>query len=318
MTKPQAPSAGSSSNELASDLAPRNSGGTIASGADETLSNPLKLAWCLTLAVGLWGQVQPSPEGHLSPAAGARAAAESGAASDSALRRNPLDSPQDVQLGDALFQTNCSYCHGAFGEGGRGADLTTGVYRYGGSDSELFLTISGGIPGSEMGPSRVEGDDLWRIVAFVKGLGSAPTEKAPGDAAAGRLIYEKTGCGSCHIIEGEGGTLGPELSDVGRRRGLSFLEESILNPEADLPTNYRATRLIARDGRTHSGIRLNEDDYSIQIRDSEGNPQSFLKHELVEIRRDQPSFMPAYGDLLDRGQVEDLVAYLASLKGVSR
>ncbi len=262
--------------------------------------------------------MQPSPEGHLSPNQEARGSAESEAPADIKQQKNPFDSAQDVQRGEALFQTHCSYCHGAFGEGGRGADLTTGVYRYGGSDGELFQTISGGIPGSEMGPPRVEEDDLWRVVAFVKRLGLAPAEEAPGDAAEGRAIYEKTGCASCHIIEGEGGLLGPELSDVGRRRGLSFLEQSIVDPEADLPTNYRATRLVTHDGRTVTGIRLNEDDYSIQIRDTEGNPRSFLKHELREIRRDQPSLMPGYAGILSRGQVEDLVAYLASLKGVPR
>src|SRR5205823_2127802 len=63
---------------------------------------------------------------------------------------NPFASEGDVQQGGALFQTHCSYCHGVHGEGGRGADLTAGEYRMGGSDQELFTTIRTGVPGSEM------------------------------------------------------------------------------------------------------------------------------------------------------------------------
>src|SRR6266403_5682583 len=71
-------------------------------------------------------------------------------AQDSALsQKNPFDTSQDAEQGRGLFQTHCSYCHGARGEGGRGADLTNGQYRYGGSDAELFSTIRNGIRGSE-------------------------------------------------------------------------------------------------------------------------------------------------------------------------
>src|SRR5437899_331724 len=63
---------------------------------------------------------------------------------------NPFDTPEGVAQGGALFQTHCSYCHGARGEGGRGVDLTSGQYRRGGSDANLFSTVRNGIPGTEM------------------------------------------------------------------------------------------------------------------------------------------------------------------------
>ena len=95
---------------------------------------------------------------------------------------NPFTSDADIQQGAALFQTHCSYCHGSFGEGGRGADLTAGIYRRGGRDPELYTSIRYGIPGSEMGPVRVTDDEVWKLVAYVKGLGSQGLlEKASGD-----------------------------------------------------------------------------------------------------------------------------------------
>src|SRR3954471_290874 len=85
---------------------------------------------------------------------------------------NPFTSESDVRAGEALFQTHCSYCHGSFGEGGRGADLTAGVYRHGGRDAELYASVRNGIPGTEMAPVRVSDEDVWKMIAFVRRLGS--------------------------------------------------------------------------------------------------------------------------------------------------
>jgi putative heme-binding domain-containing protein len=232
-------------------------------------------------------------------------------------QKNPFNTTQDAELGGRLFQTHCSYCHGAHGEGGRGADLTSGQRRYGSSDAELFRTIRNGIPGSEMPPARATDEDIWRMAAFVNKIGSAGLEEnAGGNPAAGKAVYEsKGGCAACHAIGRLGGSLGPELTDVGRRRGPSYLEESLVKPEADLPINYRAIRVITKSGQTAVGIRLNEDDLSIQLRDAGDNLRSFLKDNIKEIQRNQPSLMPAYGSILTNKELEDLVAYLSSLRG---
>jgi len=229
---------------------------------------------------------------------------------------NPFTSAEDVQQGGGLFQTHCSYCHGTRGEGGRGADLTAGVYRFGGSDAELYKTIRSGVPGSEMPAVRATDDEIWKIVSFVKRLGSQGLlDKAPGDAVAGRAVYQKSGCAGCHRIGPEGKDLGPDLTDAGRRRGLPFLEESIVKPEAFISGPYRALQVVLKSGMTVSGLRLNEDDLSIQLRDSAGELRSFLKENIKEIRRDRPSLMPSYESSLSKKDLGDLVAYLNSLKG---
>src|SRR5262245_10476443 len=113
---------------------------------------------------------------------------------------NPFDTSEGAAQGAALFQTHCTYCHGARGEGGRGADLTTGQYRHGGSDANLYNTIRNGIPGTEMPSVRITDDEVWKLVAFVKRLGAATvTEKASGNATAGKALFEGKGkCLSCH------------------------------------------------------------------------------------------------------------------------
>ena len=228
---------------------------------------------------------------------------------------NPFSSEADIQQGAALFQTHCSYCHGSFGEGGRGADLTAGIYSRGGQDADLYRSIRFGIPGSEMGPMLVTDEEVWKLVGFVKRLGSQGLlEKAPGDAAAGRLVYQKSGCGTCHRVEKDGGALGPDLTDIGRRRGLKFLAESLSKPEADIPINYRALQVVLKSGQTVSGIRLNRDDLSIQLRDTRNNPRSFLMENVQTVRYDKPSLMPPYASM-NQKDFDDVVAYLNSLKG---
>ena len=233
-------------------------------------------------------------------------------------QQNPFDTPAGREQGGALFQTHCTYCHGARGEGGRGADLTTGQYRYGASDTELFLTIRNGVRGTEMPPVRASDEEVWKMVAFVKRLGNAGLdEKAPGDPAAGRAVYEGKGrCQTCHSIGGAGGSLGPDLIDVGRRRDLKYLLESLVKPEADVPIRYRAIQVITKTGQTINGIRLNEDDLSVQLRDADDNLRSFLKENVQQIRHDRPAIMPAYGSLLSSKEMENLIAYLNSLRGV--
>jgi putative heme-binding domain-containing protein len=164
---------------------------------------------------------------------------------------------------------------------------------------------------------RASDDEVWRMVAFVKRIGSAGLDdKARGDAAAGKAVYEGKGkCAVCHTIGRDGGSLGPALTDIGRRRGLQYLEEALVKPEAEVPISYRAIRVTSKSGQTIVGIRLNEDDLSVQLRDTSDNLRSILKQNIREIRRDQPSLMPAYGSILSKKELVDLVAYLSSLRG---
>ena len=228
----------------------------------------------------------------------------------------PYDSPAGIETGAALFQLHCAYCHGARGEGGRGADLTAGIYRRGGSDASLYATIRNGI-GSEMPAVRATDEEVWNMVGFVKRLGAAGLrEKAAGDADAGRIVYQGKGrCAVCHSIGLDGGTLGPELTDVGRRRSLARLQQALLDPAAEVSPRYRGIQVVTKSGQTVAGLKLNEDDVSLQIRDSQDNLRSFLKENLREVRRDQPSLMPAYGKLLTNKEIADVIAFLSSLRG---
>ena len=80
---------------------------------------------------------------------------------------NPFTTPQALEQGGALFQLHCAVCHGSRGEGGRGADLTTGQFRRGNSEAQLFSAIRNGLRGTEMPAVRANDDEVWKMVAFV-------------------------------------------------------------------------------------------------------------------------------------------------------
>lgn len=223
---------------------------------------------------------------------------------------------QDTEAGRRLYQSQCTYCHGVRGEGGRGPDLTTGRYKHGGGPQQLFASIRDGIRGTEMPPVRASDADVWNLVAFVRTLAFVEgSGQSSGDIRAGKALYESAGkCAACHSIDASGGSLGPDLAGIGLRRTSAYLLESLTKPDAVVQIAYRALRVFPRTGDAVVGIRLNEDDISLQLRDTAGNLRSFLKSELREIARDQPALMPSYESVLTPKQLENLVAYLGSLR----
>jgi cytochrome c oxidase cbb3-type subunit 3 len=230
---------------------------------------------------------------------------------------NPYVSPADLAQGRQYFLGHCAQCHGTAGEGGRGVNLTTGRYRHGSSDRQLYMTIRKGVPGSEMPGAGFSQSELWRVVAYVRRLGAAGAdEKATGDPKGGQAIYQgKGGCAGCHVVNGSGGRLGPELTAVGLRRSLNFLRDSIVDPGAYIDPDYRAATAVTRDGSKVKGIVLNEDDYSLQLRDTREELRSFLKSNLKDVQPEKESLMPSYKSALSETELNDLVAYMNSLRG---
>src|SRR5262245_40936455 len=102
---------------------------------------------------------------------------------DIAVTRNPFTSPADVSAGAKTFRSHCAPCHGLNGEGGRGPNLTTGVFFQGSSDLDLLNNISDGIAGTEMPGLFYSPDRVWQIVAFIRSLNSG-TETIPTAAMA--------------------------------------------------------------------------------------------------------------------------------------
>jgi cytochrome c oxidase cbb3-type subunit III len=227
---------------------------------------------------------------------------------------NPYTSATDLDVGRRLYVGRCGHCHGQNGEGGRGAVLNAGRFRHASSDRELFLIIRNGIPNTEMpGSFNVPDLEVWRMVGHVRQLSrQGASEPSAGDATAGASVYEKSGCAACHTIDGKGGFLGPDLTGIGAKRAVRYLRESLVNPNADIPLEYRTVSVTDRARTTITGIVLNEDEYSVHLRDVRGNLRSFMKSDLAEIALPRQSLMPPFSR--SAADLENLIAYLAALR----
>lgn len=222
----------------------------------------------------------------------------------------------DTAWGKRLFESQCALCHGQTGTGGRGPNLHRPKLDHAPDDSALRKVISEGIEPEMPGAWQLSPREVASVAAYVKTLGTVPAEPIPGNPARGKQVYLAKGCAGCHMVRGEGSGFGPELTDIGAKRSAAHLRESIVTPEASVPEGFLLVSLVTSDGGSMRGVRVNEDTFSIQIKDSNGNFHSYRKAEVKELRKlNGKSPMPSYAGGIAPEELTDLIAYLASLRG---
>jgi cytochrome c oxidase cbb3-type subunit 3 len=219
--------------------------------------------------------------------------------------------------GRRLFDIHCSRCHGVGGGGGEGPPLTKPVLRYAPDDATLVSVIQDGIPRTAMvGSFALSDAEAMDVAAYVRSLGRVEREAVSGSVERGRAIYDEQACGACHIVAGDGRGIGPELTAIGEARGADHLRSSLLDAAAVVAEEYRVVSVRAESGASVRGVRVNEDDFSVLVRDADARLHSFALDESTMSKEMGASLMPSYGKRLSSAEVEDLVAYLVSLRGV--
>ena len=257
--------------------------------------------------------------------AGARAADEG----------NPLEKdPKAAKAGEYEFRINCALCHGLGAHGGgRGPDLTRAQKKHAHSDAELFQVISNGIPGTVMPANGTNGqgvgmtdEEIWQIITYIRSVEVKASATPVGNAAHGKeLFYGDANCSLCHMVEGKGGRVGPDLSSVGGSRTRDAIIDSVRNPSRRLawgltestkefPQEYETVTVVTAEGKEIKGVALNEDNFSVQIIDSSEQVYLLDKDKLRSFKKSRESLMPIYApDLLSDKDLNDIVAYLISV-----
>ena len=222
-----------------------------------------------------------------------------------------------IQSGMGIFRSRCADCHGMDARGVRGPDLTQ-VWVSGRTDGGLFRTLRRGVPGTEMpsvGP-RTPDDEVWKILAYLKTI-AAPTATmvVAGDAPHGQQVF-RAQCASCHRVDGTGGRLGPDLSRIGVARARGALVNRVRGATEDFLSGYEPVVITLKNGQTVRGVRKNGDLFSVQVMDGRERIQGYLKTDVQQVVDGKQSAMPVFGtDRLNESDLNDLLAYLSTLKG---
>jgi putative heme-binding domain-containing protein len=225
-------------------------------------------------------------------------------------------SQADIEIGYSLYNLNCITCHGANGDSISGVNLRSGQFRRVSTDADLNRLFQTGIPGTAMPPGRFSTGELAGLVAYIRSMRDYDTRPARGDAGRGHALFEGKGaCATCHRVNGKGSTVAPDLSDVGAVRSPDALERTLIDPTASMLPVNRSIRAVTRDGKVITGRRLNEDTYTVQLIDTQERLVSLEKANLREYTVLKTSTMPSFKDKLTPGELDDVVAYLRTLKG---
>jgi cytochrome c oxidase cbb3-type subunit 3 len=222
--------------------------------------------------------------------------------------------PQVAAEGHALFNQTCTSCHGMDGGEGERAPALVGDRRFFRlSETALYDTIKHGIPGTAMPPISIPDNDIWKIVVFIRAMRSSASEvDVPGDVQHGSQVFVgKGGCLQCHMLNGKGGTIGPDLSNIGAQITLKRLKES-LTVDGAIPPGYQPIKVVTQKGETIEGIAKNRDGFSIQLLDAENHLHLLDRSELKLVSESKVSLMPHnYDKVLRPDEYQDLLAMLS-------
>ncbi|HEX3754725.1 MAG TPA: c-type cytochrome [Rhizomicrobium sp.] len=236
-----------------------------------------------------------------------------------------------ITQGEQIYNKNCTACHGVNGGAGEIGpaivlDMSTPL-RGERNDFQVVQTIRDGVPGTAMPAwkGKLADDDILKIGAYIHSLrGTAIDNPLPGNVAHGEQIFWGKGqCGTCHTINGRGGLIGPDLSDIAGKRKSNSIIDALTKAQhriygdggVHLPSlppmdTYDAVHLVLTDGQTIDGVLLNQDGYSLQVMGTD-NHLHLLDREKVRDITVKPPLMPTdYDKRLTPDEFKDLMAFL--------
>ena len=259
------------------------------------------------------------------PAGGGRRALPAGPA-------NPFaGNPDAVQQGMAVYNTNCTACHGVSGIGAElGSELVSGTRPdTAATDASIFKTVKNGVAGTTMPAwsGKLSDDDIWKVAAYIKGIrGNAIDAPVAGNVGHGQQVFTAQ-CSSCHTVNGQGGMTGPDLSNIASGRKVATIVDALTKPKHKLYSggsahiksilplnNYLPVKVTMRDGKVISGVLMNESSDAFEIL---GDDKSLHVIDRADVRKEDiqsTSLMPTnYDKKLTPVEFTDLLAYVTRL-----
>src|SRR5206468_11042029 len=125
-------------------------------------------------------------------------------------------------------------------------------------------------------------DALVTMIASLNAVAAKRTVR--GDAAAGKqFFFGKGRCGSCHLVQGEGSPIGPDLSDIALQLTVDEIREALQNPDARIAPGYGVVSVRLRDGRTLRGFARSRSSFDVAVQDLRSAFHSMSLDEVASI-----------------------------------
>ena len=234
---------------------------------------------------------------------------------DGAIRGIVVRAAQDRSLDIAVRRA----CVRAASKVSRTASEVAALYEQKKLDSQLSQALAAALHSA---PSRSTREIAARLFPLPPSKQGKPLPSIQqlaskqGDVAHGKVVFDTTGtCLKCHVVNGEGKEIGPNLSEIGRKLSVEAMFESIIYPSAGISHNYEAYTVILTNGTTQTGLITSETDDSLSIKGDDGIVRTFKMDEVDEKVKQKLSLMPAdLQKLMTVQDIVDAVAYLQTLK----
>jgi cytochrome c oxidase cbb3-type subunit 3 len=246
---------------------------------------------------------------------------------------------QDRNPGAQTYEQNCGVCHGDDGKGGgKASDIATTQSVISLSDADLFKIVRDGTAGGMPTFAKLGDSSITAVVAYLRtmqGVASGGTAQAApppavvnGNPANGRnLFFGKAQCSHCHMVAGEGGVLGPDMTAYATTHQPAAIQQSIVSPGSApaAPQGRRGGRgyggggvlakdveIVTKSGQKLTGVVRNEDNLSIAMITQDGR-YHFLDRSIVTSETTLKTLMPVdYNGRLTIPEVDDIVAFLVT------
>jgi mono/diheme cytochrome c family protein len=250
---------------------------------------------------------------------------------------------QGRNQGAQTYEQNCGVCHGDDGKGGgKASDIATAQSVISLSDADLFKIVHDGTAAGMPAFAQLGDSHITVLVAYLRTLqgvaqgGTAPLTPTPaivnGNPANGRdLFFGKAQCSDCHMVAGEGGVLGPDMTGYATMHQPAAIQQSIVSPGA-APAEPQGRRggggggrgfggggvfakdveIVTKSGQKLTGVVRNEDNLSIAMITQDGR-YHFLDRGVVASETTLKTLMPVdYNARLTTTEVDDIVAFLVT------
>ena len=137
-----------------------------------------------------------------------------------------------------------------------------------------------------------------------------------GNATRGHEVFKVKGtCANCHIVNGAGKNVGPDLSEIGSKLSREAMLVSILDPSAGISHNFENYAAVTSSGQVINGLLVSRTDAQVVLKDAQGIERTIPGNELEQLKKLDKSLMPDnLHEQLSEEELVDLLEFSMTLR----